>query len=101
MDEFLELKENVSYGLLAGVYRNGNPLDEKGDATSGVLKVNVSFADYNKIEVKILGMQQANLDTPLLLCAYITEGSEEKKIRYIGASGTSEQATSVSYNEVA
>ncbi len=101
MDEFLELKENVSYGLLAGVYHNGNPLDEKGDATSGVLKVNVSFADYNKIEVKILGMQQANLDTPLLLCAYITEGSEEKKIRYIGASGTSEQATSVSYNEVA
>ena len=99
MSEFSAINNgDVEYGMIGGVY-SANPLNENGEAGYSVVKINMTDSDFDKICVKINGVDAGNLDFGFAMCAYVIDGTEST-IKYVCGNVTTVEAVSISYNAI-
>ena len=98
----------LSYGMYVALYDalgKENILNNDEAPSNGVIKIDLSNAEYSKASVKIIGIQtDAQKETKLLVGAYvISANSETKEISYLenGLKGENDKYCYITYNYVA
>ena len=97
----------VSFGLYVALYDligEDDILDEEEAPANGVLKIDLSNADYSKASVKIMGIKQDQRDVKLIVGAYVVNEAEgTKEISYLGQGlkDDGDKYSYVTYNYIA
>ena len=93
---YTEYASDFDYGVLATVNTSGEAIKPMvGDA--GVLsgEFNKDVNDY--LDIKVIGIPEAHLDTLIVFCVYVVDGG---KVSYLDNDSTLSEITGVSYNSL-
>lgn len=94
------LGKKIQYGSVVAIKEllNGNtPLDENGNARSGVIKVNTSNQGYTSNSIKLTNIQDASKNVSYVMSLYIIADGE---ITYIQDTENVKNPSGVTYREV-
>lgn len=100
VNDYIEnVDSEFEYGLVASTFEgelismeNGTPV-----AKSGVISARIPNGSFKFLEIKLVGITEAQLDTNLVCCAYTVDNGE---VFYMSNGATSKTATGKSYNQL-
>lgn len=100
VNDYIEnVDSEFEYGLVASTFEgelismeNGTPV-----AKSGVISARIPNGSFKFLEIKLVGITEAHLDTNLVCCAYTVDNGE---VFYMSNGATSKTATGKSYNQL-
>lgn len=100
VNDYIEnVDSEFEYGLVASTFEgelismeNGAPV-----AKSGVISAKIPNGSFKFLEIKLVGITEAHLDTNLVCCAYAVDNGE---VFYMSNGTTSKTATGKSYNQL-
>lgn len=100
VNDYIEnVDSEFEYGLVASTFEgelismeNGTPV-----AKSGVISARIPNGSFKFLEIKLVGITEAHLDTNLVCCAYTVDNGE---VFYMSNGTTSKTATGKSYNQL-
>lgn len=100
VNDYIEnVDSEFEYGLVASTFEgelismeNGTPV-----AKSGVISARIPNGSFKFLEIKLVDITEAHLDTNLVCCAYTVDNGE---VFYMSNGTTSKTATGKSYNQL-
>ncbi|MBQ7225478.1 MAG: hypothetical protein IJX02_02610 [Clostridia bacterium] len=63
-----------------------------------VISHDFSSIEYDNFEIKVIGIEDARLATPIIFCAYVIDG---ESLYYLDGNETKTELSGISYNDLA
>ena len=97
---YKSLNNDFYYGVVAGIYTDGTPIIGVASAKPNVIMADMSKNAFDRIQIKISGIDEDKIETALICCAYAIENANEPVIKYLSGNKTLDEAESIAYDAV-
>lgn len=97
---YKSLNNDFYYGVVAGIYTDGTPITGVASAKPNVIMADMSKNAFDRIQIKISGIDEDKIETALICCAYAIENANEPVIKYLSGNKTLDEAESIVYDAV-
>ncbi|MBO4983151.1 MAG: leucine-rich repeat protein [Clostridia bacterium] len=88
---------DFEFGVIVAVNKSVEDEISPKPGELGVVSVSLSSLIHDYFDIKVIGIDEQNLDTQIVLCAYVIENDE---IYYLYNNTTSQAVKGISYNSV-
>ena len=95
IQKYNSLGKNITYGVFVSL--SSNPIIDNMTASDDSVVANMTNTPYTILQIKLLNIDDENLDTDVYCSAYVIDGG---KIKYINDVETTDSSVGVNYNAI-
>lgn len=88
------------FGVVAGIYTDGTPITGIDSAKQNIIMADMSKNSFDRIQIKISGIDDDKIETALVCCAYAIENAAEPVIKYLSGNETLDEVESIVYDAI-
>ena len=88
------------FGVVAGIYTDGTPITGIDSTKQNIIMADMSKNSFDRIQIKISGIDDDKIETALVCCAYAIENAAEPVIKYLSGNETLDEVESIVYDAI-